>query len=379
MPQRLIAFFKRIYRPLAPTVHVVKRTIEEYSKDRVLRLGAALAYYTIFSLPLLIIILISLVGLFFGEAAVEGEIYSQIAQYIGHDSAKQVQKAVSSIGSPSENWWAALISGGVLLFGATGVFLAMQEALNMIFGIYALSGGVRSFLQSIIDRVITLVMIIGVGLMLVVSLILNTVIFILSDFILENKKWIFERIPENLDWVKPYLAYFTDYFLLFLNQGLSLAIFAIFFMLIYKILPDAKLRWRHVIKASIFMALFFWVGQFLMSYYINNSGFTSAYGAAGSLIVILIWVYYSSQLIFIGAELIKVFYEVRDEPIKPRRYAHKISKTVQKGIERMRSSKKAEETTKQQARLLRRRRRRRQKQADKKEQERPETKEEQKN
>lgn len=375
MYQRFSAFFKRIYRPIAPTVNIVKRTVEEYSKDRVLRLGAALAYYTIFSLPLLIIILISLVGLFFGEAAVEGEIYSQISEYIGHDAAEQVQKAVKGIGSPSENWWAALISGGVLLFGATGVFLAMQEALNMIFGIYALSGGTRSIFQSVIDRVITLVMIIGVGLMLVVSLILNTIIFILSDFILENKNWILERMPKTLDWVNPYLEYFTDYFLLFLNQGLSLAIFAIFFILIYKILPDAKLRWRYVIKASILMALLFWVGQFLMSYYINSSGFTSAYGAAGSLIVILIWVYYSSQLIFMGAELIKIFYEVRDEQIKPRRYAHKISRTVQKGIERMRSTKKVEETSTQQARLLRRRRRRRQKQAREKQGELPQNQE----
>lgn len=369
MRRRLLSFFKRIYRPIAPTVHVVKRTLEEYSKDRVLRLGAALAYYTIFSLPLLIIILISLVGLFFGEAAVEGEIYSQIAQYIGHDSAKQVQKAVSSIGSPNENWWAALISGGVLLFGATGVFLAMQEALNTIFGIYALSGGTRSILQSVIDRLITLVMIIGVGLMLVVSLILNTVIFILSDFILSNKQWIVARIPDKLDWLKPYLEYFTDYFLLFLNQGLSLAIFAIFFMLIYKILPDAKLRWRHVIKASVLMAVFFWVGQFLMSYYINSSGFTSAYGAAGSLIVILIWVYYSSQLIFIGAELIKIFYEVRGESIKPRRYAQQITRTVQRGIKRIRSSKDNEKTNIQQARLMRHRRRRRMKQAEEKREE----------
>jgi membrane protein len=296
------------------------RTFREYQRDNVLRMGAALAYYTVFSLPALVIIMIGLVGTVLGQESVSAEIYGQLGNFFGTDVAQQVHNVVQGLQSSKEKSWIAQVSILVLLFGASGAFYALQDALNSIYGVYQERR--KHFLQVMINRLISISMLLGIGFLLLASLIINALLVIFNRFVLENKAWLQEKLSAST--FSELLNYLTDYFFWALNVGLSFALITLFFALIYKILPDALLRWKYVWSGAFLTAILFWIGKALLEVYIANANFLSAYGAAGSLVVILLWVYYSSQLVFIGAEFIKVLSEYNGVAIVPRAYARKI-------------------------------------------------------
>ncbi len=309
--------YRRFFRPL----HIIfKNTVSFYAQDRLRHIGAAMAYYTIFSLPAILIIIIALVGFFFGEAAVEGRIYSTLVDYIGQDSAMQIQNAVQNIGSNSTNWLMTVIGIGFLLFIATNIFYTMQETLNLIFGVQEVPQKVK-FVQAIINRVLSFGMILSIGGLLVLSILVNGLLFALTQYIYANQQWLLEHLPES--WA-PAINFLSDNFLVLLNLAVSIFLIAVFFVLLYQILPAVVLRWRHIWSGAIFVAILFWLGQLLIAYYLSKAGVISAYGAAGSLIAILIWVYYSAQLIFIGAEFIRALCLFRGVAIQPKAFAKQL-------------------------------------------------------
>jgi membrane protein len=301
---------------------LIRDSVIEYQNDRVPRLGAALAYYTIFSLPAVIIIIIAIVGSVVGSAAVEGQVYENLRTFLSEDVARQVQNAVKSVSEPSANRWAAKFGAIVLFFGATGVFYSLQDSLNSIYDVYV--DNRRHFLQNLINRIVSFGMILCLGFLLLVSLIINSLLVVIRNFVLSNQEWLKQKLDEGFDFVNPLLDWFTGNFLLFLNFGVSLLFVALFFALIYKILPDASIKWRFIIRGAFFSSFLFWVGKSILEVYLANARLATAYGAAGSLVAIMLWVYFSAQLLFFGAEYIKVLSLHHGVPITRRAYAFKI-------------------------------------------------------
>ncbi len=306
---------------------VSQDTIDQYLKDRVLRMGAALAYYTIFSLPALLIIVIGLVGFFFGEAAVEGRIYAELHTVLGEEVATQLQLVVKGLGNSSQNGWAAIIGAGFLIFVATGIFYVIQEALNIVFGVEAappLRNTGSSIVWQIVNRLLSLGMIALLCAIFIGSILLNSVVGHLSAFITNNQHWLEANLPNFLaEWI----PFFTGYLLLFIRIFASLFLLSLFFLSLYKILPAVRLHWRKAWAGAWAAAVLFWLGQELMGLYLSYVGLISAYGAAGSLIVLLLWVYYSSQVVFLGAEFTKSLYRYQNIAIEPKAFSNKLRKS----------------------------------------------------
>lgn len=321
----IFKLFKKVYSTVIhPIYTVIRNTIQNYQKDGVMRLGAALSYYAIFSLPALIVVIIGLVGFFLGEAAVRGEVYSSLVEVVGSDAASQIQNAVKNIGTTETNWWAAVIGVGVLIFVATGVFYVMQEALNKVFKVEEVPRKLKfslKILEVIINRVLSLGMVLSVGALLVVSILSNAILLEVSTYVTENEAYVISKIPRAFDFLIPYLHYLTGHFLVFLNLGLSIFLISLFFFMIYNILPAVKVKWRYLWAGAVFAGTLFWIGEMLMGFYLSNTSVISAYGAAGSLIVLLIWVYYSAQLVFLGAEFIKALCAYKGVDIAPKEFA----------------------------------------------------------
>lgn len=313
-------------RPLQPAWEVFKLSIYYFREDNVHRMGAALAYYTIFSLPAILVIVIGLVGFFFGEAAVQGQIYSYLEQHMfsaNKDVARQIEDAVRNIGTHSQNWWATVLGLGFLMFVATNIFYAMQETLNQIFQVEAIPRKV-AILKAIINRILSFVVVMCIGGIVVLSIVLNAVVLKITDWVnTDGKEWI-ASLPKEMDFLSPYLDYFSGYFLVSLNLGVSIAIIAIFFVLLYKVLPAVQVGWSYALWGAFWVSLFFFIGQMLLGYYLSHTATISAYGAAGSLIVLLIWVYYSAQLFFWGAEFIRAMYHFRRQNMRPKAFAHRL-------------------------------------------------------
>ncbi len=306
-----------IYPILHPTYTISKNTIQSYQKHSVFRLGAALAYYTIFSLPALIIVIIGLVGFFLGEAAVRGKVYATLAEFLEDEAAQQIQNAVINIGTPNANWWATVLGVGLLIFVATGVFYALQDALNLIFEVKEVPKRVK-ILEVLINRVLSLGMVLSIGGLLVISIIFNALLLKTSSFIGDNEAWVYSKVP---DFIVPYLKYLTDYFLVFLNLGLSIFLITLFFAMLYKILPAVKLQWSYIWAGAFFSSVLFLAGEMAIGWYLSTTSVISAYGAAGSLIVVLVWISYSAQLIFLGAEFIIALCNFRGVEIVPKKFA----------------------------------------------------------
>ncbi|BDS10990.1 YihY/virulence factor BrkB family protein [Aureispira anguillae] len=323
-----------VYPILDPVYTILKNTITSYNEHRVFRLGAALAYYTIFSLPALIIVIVGLVGFFLGEAAVHGEVYLNLVEFVGPEAAQQVENAVINIGTPNTNWWATVIGVGVLIFVATGVFYALQDTLNHIFEVKPVPRKVK-VVEVVINRILSLGMVLSIGGLLLLSIILNALLLKISTFISANEAFVFGKLPK---FMIPYMEYLTDYFLVFLNLGISIFLITLFFSMLYRILPAVKLRWKFIWIGAFFAAVLFWVGELVMGIYLSKTSVISAYGAAGSLIAILMWVSYSSQLIFLGAEFIIASCNYYDVSIRPKKFAIALQNTNRKKKKKSTSS-----------------------------------------
>ncbi len=287
---------------------LLKQTYQEWNEDEPFRESAILAYYAIFSLPALMIIVTNVAGLFFdSKEAVQGEISSQISNMIGQEAAESV---VAMIGNASENnntIIAIVIGVGTLLFGATGVFYQLQMTLNKIWGveIKPKKAGIKKLA---IDRATSLGIILAIGFLLLISLSISALLSGLSG-------WISRQLPE----VFVYGMYVVDFLF-------SLSVITLLFALIYKILPDVEISWKAVWLGSIVTAILFVIGKFALGIYFGKSDPASVYGAAGSVILILLWVSYSGLIFFFGAEFTQVFAKAYGFKIEPSSFAQRTAK-----------------------------------------------------
>jgi membrane protein len=266
---------------------LLKKAAGDWFDDQAPTLGAALAFYTVFSLAPLLIITVSIAGLVFGREAAQGQIFDQLRSLVGEASAGAMQDVVQNANStPATGLVATLIGFVTLIVGASGVFGQMQTSLNFIWGVQSKPGrGILGLLQ---DRVLSFGFILVVGFLLLISLLLTTAIAFIAE-------WFGGIVPG------------IEMLIQASNAILSLAVITLLFAMIFKFLPDAKIAWRDVWIGALITAALFTVGKEVLGLYLGKSGVGSSYGAAGSLIVLLLWVYYSAQIVFFGAEFTKVY------------------------------------------------------------------------
>lgn len=266
---------------------LLKTTYAEWSEDRVPRLAAALAYYTTFSIAPLLVVLIALAGAVFGADAVRGQLDDQIRGLLGDDAARAVQDMVQSAsGHPSAGIVATILSSAALLLGATGVFGELQDSLNTIWEVTPKPGrGLRGLIR---DRLLSFGMVLAIAFLLIVSLVASAAIAGLSGAVGAHAGTL-APLWHAVDWV------------------VSIAVLTVLFAAIFKWLPDVAIAWRDVWVGALATSVLFTVGKVLLGFYLGRSATTSVYGTAGALVVLLIWVYYSAQILFFGAELTQVY------------------------------------------------------------------------
>ncbi|MEH2253669.1 YihY/virulence factor BrkB family protein [Nostoc sp.] len=265
---------------------LLQETFKEWSDDKASRLAAALAYYTIFSIAPLLIIVIAIAGAVFGEEAARGQIVGQIQGLVGKDGAQFIQTAIQNANKPHTGVIASIISVVVLIVGATGLFTELQDSLNTIWEVKPKPGrGVNNMIRL---RFLSFAMVIGIGFLLLVSLVISTGLAALVKY--------FGNILPGIDFLWRIV-----------NFVLSFSITTALFGLIFKVLPDVKITWNDVFIGSVITSFLFSIGRFLLGQYLGNGSFGSTYGAAGSLVVLLAWVNYAAQILFFGAEFTQVY------------------------------------------------------------------------
>lgn len=271
-----------------------------FMDDRCLKLCAALSYYTLFSLAPMLLMLIYLAGKVYGEAAFKGKVFEEINGFIGPEAALQVQEVIQNAAIKQNSTWAIIVGTITLFIGATGVFLEIQDSINLIWRVKAKPE--KGWLKLITNRLLSFSMIASLGFLLIVSLVVNGIITALSD-----------RLQ----------VYFPDITIVItiLNLALTFFVLAALFSIIFKFLPDVKIQWKYVRAGAIFTAILFMIGRYVISLYIEKVGPGTTYGAAGSIIVILVWVYYSAAILYFGAEFTQVYTEKYCGRIEPASYA----------------------------------------------------------
>lgn len=265
---------------------VLKNTFFAWIKFGPFRQSATVAYYAIFSIPALLVIMVACAGFVFGQEAVRGEISDQISSAIGENAAEQVEDIIASAGMQKSSVWATIISIATLILGSTGVFGQLQTSLNEIWEVKAMPGK-RKWMKMLRDRLLSFGLVLSIGFLLLVSLAITSMLTAL-------KGWIQARWPDM-----------TVYLFETGNFLVSLAVFTVLFALMFKMLPDAKVRWKDIWSGSILTALLFMLGKFAIGIYFGTANPASAYGAAGSVILMMLWVSYSCMILFFGAEFTK--------------------------------------------------------------------------
>jgi membrane protein len=264
---------------------VLKKTAIRWDQANPWRQSAILAYYSIFSLPALILIMVMIAGWFLGEESVSNKVNEQVAELLGEDVAEMVDSMVTNVAETGTSLTTFLIGLGFLLFGATTVFYQLQLSLNLIWGVVPKPK--KAFLKYLKDRLFSFGLVLSLGFLMLVSLLLNSIISLLGD------------------WLQSFWPNMTPSFLLLSNYALNLTIITILFALMFKILPDAVIRWRSVGVGAFLTSLLFALGQFGLSMYFSIADPASLYGAAASIILILIWTSYVAMIILFGAEFTK--------------------------------------------------------------------------
>lgn len=280
---------------------ILKSTFQSFIDDRALKFSASLSYYTVFSLAPLLLLMISLTSIFFGREAIQGKIFGEINGLIGNEAAGQIQDIIKNMELSGKTNTAVIIGAITLFIGATSIFVEIQDSINSIWKVKAKPK--RGWLKLIKDRLLSSSLIVGLGFLLIVSLMVNGALLALSE------------------WLKNYFPDVTLIIFQIVNIILSFIVITTLFGVIFKVLPDAKIAWKDVRSGAFFTACLFMLGRVVIGIYINFSSTGSAYGAAGSLIVILVWVYYTAAILYFGAEFTKVFAEYTGARIEPADYA----------------------------------------------------------
>lgn len=283
---------------------IFKETLAEWNRDQAPRLAAALSYYMLFSLAPLLIIAVAVASLFFQQSQVSRQLFTQIAAVIGSKEAETIMSWLNNRAAGATGGVIATALGvAVLLFGASGTFSQLQDSLNAIWDVEAKKG--RGVVEVIKDRLLSFAMVLVIGLLLMVSMILSAAIALIATY--------FSGLLPG-----------SDVLLQAVEFIITFAIIALLFALIFKVLPDVRVTWRSALFGGLFTALLFNIGKLLIGLYLGKTSVASSYGAAGSLVVILLWLYYSAMILFFGAEFTQVHTRRTKPGIEPVRGARRI-------------------------------------------------------
>lgn len=278
---------------------LLKRSYISWDKNEPYARSATIAYYALFSLPSLLIIVVSIAGYFFGREAVQGRITDQIGEFIGKDAATAIEKMIENAALSQDSTLALIFGFAMLIFGATGVFFQLKVAMNNIWNVAAKR---TNFLRMVLDRVISLGMIFVLGLLLLIALVISALMKVIADRV----EQIFPHITE--------LAVIVS------NFVLSFFFITTLFAMIFKLLPDIKIRLKTTYTGAALTAILFLIGEFLISFYFGQSEPASVYGGASSVVLILLWVYYTCLILFFGAEFTVQYALIKKEKVEPNRF-----------------------------------------------------------
>jgi len=280
---------------------VIKQSFTAFSDNSVPRMSAALSYYTLFSIAPILLIVIFVSSIFYGRDAIEGRLFNQIQSFVGTDAAAQIQSILKNAATSKNTAIASAISIGVLVFTATGVFTEIQSSINQIWQLKTKPQ--KGLIKFLLNRFISLSMVMGLGFVLLVSLVVNTML----DVLLQQ---VVKVLPEG----SVVLTYIV-------NAAVTFFVISFLFGVIFKFLPDAKVQWKDVRTGAFVTALLFMMGKFGISFYLGKSEVGNTYGAAGSLVIVLLWVYYSAMILYFGACFTKVNAQCSGRRIYPNDYA----------------------------------------------------------
>ncbi|WP_232517129.1 YihY/virulence factor BrkB family protein [Chitinophaga sp. MD30] len=279
----------------------MKQSVNDFIDDKVLKLSAALAYYTIFSIAPMLIVIIYLCDLFYGKEAIEGSLYGQIRGLVGDAAAVQLQQMIKNASLSGDMNWATIVGVVTLIIGATGVFAEIQDSINQIWRIKAKPK--KGLIKMLVNRLLSFSLVVSMGFILLVSLVINGLMEIFNT---------------RLQTLFPGMAVIVIYLV---NLAITLVVITLLFAIIFKVLPDARIKWRSVIRGALTTAVLFMLGKFAIGYYLGASKISSSYGAAGSIVIILLWIYYSAAILYFGAVFTRVYVQHLGAQIYPNDYA----------------------------------------------------------
>ncbi|MEN5088860.1 YihY/virulence factor BrkB family protein [Sphingobacterium faecium] len=282
-------------------IEVFKNAVLGFINEDCLKYSASLSYYTIFSIGPILVLMISLAGIFFGEDAIQGKVFSEMRGLVGPSAAKQIQEVIMNLKLSGKSNLALIVSIITLLVGATTVFGDIQNSINRIWHVRAKPK--RGWLKLITDRLLSSSLVVGLGFLLMVTLVVNGIILAFTDQL------------------QLYFPDITVFFMDAVNFALSFAIIFILFGIIFRTLPDVKIEWKTVRVGAFFTAILFIIGRYGIGLYLQSSGTESTYGAAGALVLVLLWVYYTAAILYFGAVYTREFAVANGIPIKPADYA----------------------------------------------------------
>jgi len=300
------SFLKGAMKKIKEIGKVIIQSFKKFAEDKIPKYSASLAYTTVFSFGPLLIVIIFLCSIFFGQEATQGRIYAQMQQFVGHDAAEQLQTIIKNASLSGKGPAAAVIGIITLLFGATAVFAEIQDSINTIWGLKAKPK--KGLWKIIRNRFLSFSVVVSLGFLLLVSLAISTIIEGLSD-----------KLKDSFPDAAVIIFYILDLVISFL---VITALFAV----IFKVLPDAKTKWKDIVPGAVASGILFMIGKFAISFYIGKSHVGTTYGAAGSLVVLLLWVYYSAIILYLGAEFAKAWISHNGFSIRPNDYAVAIKK-----------------------------------------------------
>ncbi|RFZ92510.1 YihY/virulence factor BrkB family protein [Mucilaginibacter conchicola] len=307
-------FFSKEY--LKQLWKVIMATFSGFSADNGLKLSASLAYYTIFSLAPLLLLILSLMGIFLRDPKYQQIFYDQIQEYLGKAGTLQIQSTIRSQDIAGKSGIGLGISIVTLLIGASSIFLEIQDSLNIIWRVKAKPK--KGWIKMLQNRFLSFSLIVSLGFLLLASLLVNIVISAISTKLVAF-------LPKLLG--KDIASVVGEGFIFAVNSGITLLVISVLFGIIFKVLPDVKIKWKDVRSGAIFTAILFIVGQYIISLYIQYTAQGSVYGTAGSIIVILVWIYYTAAILYIGAEFTQVYAEAQGSHIEPADYAVVVQQT----------------------------------------------------
>ncbi len=286
---------------------LLKQSAINFHENEVIKYCASLSYYTIFSIAPMLIIAIAIGSVLFGKDAVQGHLFGQINTVVGTDAAILIQEMLKHATLRRDNFAASAVAVVIFIIGVTGVFGEIQSTINRIWGLKAKPE--KGILRYLVSRVLSFAMVISVGFLMVVSMMTGVLIDLLAD---------------KLDNILPQ----TGFIVVVFHNVSSLLIIGFLFAIIFKFLPDSIVRWSDAIVGSVFTSVLFSLGKYLISLYMSNSPAVGVYGAAGSIIIILLWIYYSSVLLYFGAEFTRIYALTHGHGIRPNKFSVSIEHRV---------------------------------------------------